>query len=82
MNALLEEPKTGLPKLEVLLKRELLKRCRAAFLGSPFHIGIPLSFLVTMDLEAQDLIVLVEAKSTNLSEDDYRPFLLKTSLLN
>jgi V/A-type H+-transporting ATPase subunit C len=82
VNDLLEEPKTGLPKLEVLLKRELLKRCKAAFLGSPFHIGIPLAFLVTMDLEAQDLIVLVEAKSTNLSEDDYRPFLLKTSLLN
>lgn len=82
VSVLLEEPKTGLPKLEVLLKRALLKRCKAAFLGSPFHIGIPLAFLVTSDLEAQDLIVLVEAKSTNLSEDDYRPFLLKTSLLN
>ena len=78
VNALLEEPKTGLPKLEVLLKRALLKRCKAAFVGSPFHIGIPLAFLVTSDLEAQDLIVLVEAKSTNLSEDLYRPFLLKT----
>ena len=82
VNVLLEEPKAGLPKLEVVLKRALLKRCRAAFVGSPFHIGLPLAFLVTSDLEAQDLIVLVEAKSTNLSEDLYRPFLLKTSLLN
>ena len=82
VNVLLEEPKAGLSKLEVLLKRALLKRCRAAFVGSPFHIGLPLAFLVTSDLEAQDLIVLVEAKSTNLNEDLYRPFLLKTSLLN
>ena len=82
VNTLLEEPKTGLPKLEVILKRALMKRCMAAFVGSPFHIGIPLAFLVMSDLEAQDLIVLIEAKSTNLSEDDYRPFLLKTSLLN
>jgi len=82
VNAMLEDPKTGLPKLEVALKRALLKRCLAAFVGSPFHIGIPLAFLVMSDLEAQDLIVLVEAKSTNLAEDTYRPFLLKPSLLN
>jgi V/A-type H+/Na+-transporting ATPase subunit C len=82
VNAMLEDPKTGLPKLEVVLKRALLKRCLAAFVGSPFHIGIPLAFLVMSDLEAQDLIVLVEAKSTNLAEDVYRPFLLKPSLLN
>jgi hypothetical protein len=66
----------------VLLKRALLKRCQAALVGSPFHIGIPLSFLVTLDLEAQDLTVLVEAKTSNMTEDEYRPFLLKPSLLN
>lgn len=82
LNPLLEDPKTGLPKLEVLLKRQLLKQCLAAFVGSPFHIGIPLAFLVISDIETQDLIVLIEAKSSNLKEDEYRPFLLKTSLLN
>jgi vacuolar-type H+-ATPase subunit C/Vma6 len=82
LSALLEEPKTGLPKLEVLLKRQLLKQCLAAFVGSPFHIGIPLAFLVMSDIETQDLIVLIEAKSSNLMEDEYRPFLLKTSLLH
>jgi V/A-type H+/Na+-transporting ATPase subunit C len=79
---LLEEPQTGLPKLEVLLKRELLKQCLAAFLGSPFHIGIPLAFLVMSDLEVQDLIILTEAKSSNLADEDYRPFLLKTTLVS
>ena len=82
VSTLLEDPKTGLPKLEVMLKRALLKKCLAAFVGNPFHIGIPLAFLITSDLEVQDLIVLIEAKSTNLSEDEFRPFLLKPSLLN
>jgi len=82
VNALLENPQAGLPKLEILLKRQLMKQCQAAFVGSPFHIGIPLAFLVMSDLEVQDLIVLLEAKSSELSEDEYRPFLLKTSLLN
>ena len=81
VNTLLEEPKSGLPKLEALLKRELLKQCQAAFVGSPFHIGLPLAFLVLHDLEVQDLIILIEAKSSNLPEDEYRPFLLKTSLV-
>ena len=80
VNALLEEPKTGLPKLEVLLKRQVMKQCLAAFVGSPFHIGIPLAFLVMSDLEVQDLIVLIEAKSSNMPDDEYRPFLLKTNL--
>lgn len=80
VNALLENPQTGLPKLEVLLKRQVMKQCLAAFVGSPFHIGIPLAFLVIHDLEVQDLIVLIEAKSSNLPDDEYRPFLLKTNL--
>jgi V/A-type H+-transporting ATPase subunit C len=80
VSALLENPQTGLPKLEVLLKRQVMKQCLAAFVGSPFHIGIPLAFLVIHDLEVQDLIVLIEAKSSNLPEDEYHPFLLKENL--
>lgn len=80
VSALLENPQTGLPKLEVLLKREIMKQCLAAFVGSPFHIGIPLAFLVMSDFEVQDLIVLIEAKSSNFPDDEYRPFLLKANL--
>lgn len=82
VSELLEDPQTGLPRLEVLLKRELLRQCLAAFVGSPFHIGIPLAFLVMSDLEVQDLIVLTEAKSSNLADEVYRPFLLKTTLVS
>jgi V/A-type H+/Na+-transporting ATPase subunit C len=82
VSTLLENPQEGLPKLEVMLKRQVMKQCLAAFVGSPFHIGIPLAFLVIHDLEVQDMIVLIEAKSSNLSEDEYRPFLLKENLPN
>ena len=80
--ALLEHPKTGLPKLEVELKRQLMKQCTSAFVGNPFHIGLPLAFLVLSDLEIQDLIVLIEAKSSELADGDFRSVLLKTSLSN
>lgn len=81
VNALLENPQTGLPKLEVLLKRRIMEECLAAFVGSPFHIGLPLAFLALHDFEVQDLIVLIEAKSSGMPEEEYRPFLLKTNLL-
>jgi vacuolar-type H+-ATPase subunit C/Vma6 len=82
LNALLENPQAGLPRLEVLLKREVIKQCLAAFVGSPFHIGLPLAFLVLHDFEVQDLIVLIEAKSSGLPEEEYRPFLVKADLLS
>src|SRR6266516_3826514 len=82
VNALFENPQAGLPKLEVLLKRRVIEECLAAFVGSPFHIGIPLAFLVLHDFEVQDLIVLIEAKSSGIPEDEYRPFLLKANLLH
>ena len=81
LNALLEHPETGLPRLEVLLKREIMKQCLAAFVGSPFHIGLPLAFLILHDFEIQDLIVLIEAKSSGLPEEEYRSYLLKADLL-
>ena len=38
-------------------------------------------FLVLHDFEVQDLIVLIEAKSSGMPEEEYRPFLLKANLL-
>lgn len=81
VSALLENPQSGLPKLEHQLKRQVVKQCVAAFIGDPFHIGIPLAYLLLSDFEIQDLIVLIEAKSTNMADEAYRPLLLKTSLV-
>jgi len=77
---LLEHPESGLPKLEHLLKQQVMRRCVAAFIGDPFHIGLPLAFLLLSDFEIQDLVVLIEAKSSRLKDEDFRPLLLKTTL--
>jgi V/A-type H+-transporting ATPase subunit C len=80
VSSFLENPHSGLPKLEHELKRQVVKQCVAAFIGDPFHIGIPLAYLLLSDFEVQDLIVLIEAKSSNAAEEDYRPLLLTTTV--
>jgi V/A-type H+-transporting ATPase subunit C len=79
VSAYLENPHSGLSKLEHELKQQVVKQCVAAFIGDPFHIGIPLAYLLLSDFEVQDLIVLIEAKSSNAADEDYRPLLLKTT---
>ncbi|HTP03146.1 MAG TPA: V-type ATPase subunit [Anaerolineales bacterium] len=76
--ALLEDPKRGLPVLEHRVKRYLMQQCLAAFVGNPFQVGVPLAFLVLIDLEVQDLTVLIEAKFTHVPVEDFRNFLLRT----
>ena len=76
MDALLREPRRGLPELELQLQRHLVDQCRAAFSGYPFHIGIPLAYLVLSELEIQDLTALIEAKSMHMSAKEFRPHLL------
>jgi V/A-type H+-transporting ATPase subunit C len=78
LNVLLENPRQGLPQLEVILKRRLMEQCLAAFIGNPFHIGLPLAFLILGNLEVQDLTVLVEAKSSQMPAEEFRPFMLRT----
>lgn len=77
---LLADPITGLPQLEHLLKQQVVRQCISTFIGDPFHIGLPLAYLLLSDFEIQDLIVLIEAKSSRLKEDTFRPLLLKTNL--
>jgi vacuolar-type H+-ATPase subunit C/Vma6 len=78
VGVLLAEPRSGLPQLEIKLKRHVMKQCLAAFSGNPFHIGIPLAFLILSDLEIQDLTVLIEAKSSKMPDEEYQPYLLRT----
>ena len=77
LNALLEEPRRGLPQLEVILKRRLMEQCLAAFIGNPFHIGVPLAFLILSNLEVQDLTVLIEAKASGMPEEEFSPFIAR-----
>jgi V/A-type H+/Na+-transporting ATPase subunit C len=81
LNILLEEPRSGLPLLELKLKQNVMRQCMSAFVGDPFHIGVPLAYLVLCELEIQDMTVLLEAKYSQLSDEKYRPYLLKTALV-
>ena len=76
MDVLLREPRQGLPELEVQLQRYVAERCRVAFIGYPFHIGVTLAYLVLNKLEIQDLIVLIEAKSSQIPAERFQPYLL------
>lgn len=78
LNALLEDARHGLPLLEVILKRRLMEQCLSAFIGNPFHIGVPLAFLILSNLEVNDLTVLVEAKSSEMPAEEFRPFMLRS----
>jgi V/A-type H+/Na+-transporting ATPase subunit C len=77
LNTLLEHPRVGLPQLEIVLKRRLMQQCLSAFIGDPFHIGIPLAFLILSQLEIEDLTVLIEAKSSQMPQEEFRPYLLR-----
>jgi V/A-type H+-transporting ATPase subunit C len=76
VDSLMEDPHKGLPLLELQLQRTVIEQCRAAFLGNPFHIGVPLAFLVLSEMEIQDLVVLIEAKSTKDPIEGFRTYLL------
>lgn len=80
ISPLLHNPRTGLPKLELQLKRHVAEECRAAFLGDPFHIGIPLGYMVLADLEIDDLTVLIEAKSAQVPAEEFESYLVTGSV--
>ena len=75
-DVLLQEPQTGLPQLELQVQQQVARACHMAFVGYPFHVGIPLAYLILNELELQDLTVLVEAKSEDMPADELRPYLL------
>jgi V/A-type H+-transporting ATPase subunit C len=76
VGALLQDPRSGLPKLELRLQRHVVEECQAAFIGYPFHVGVLLAYLLLNKLEIQDLTVLIEAKSLQMSADRFQPHLL------
>jgi V/A-type H+/Na+-transporting ATPase subunit C len=76
VDLMLHDPHAGLPQLERALNLNLADRCRSAFMGNPFHIGVSLAYLFLTQLEIRDLTVLFEAKSAQTPLEDYQPFLL------
>jgi V/A-type H+-transporting ATPase subunit C len=73
---LIQEPQSGLPELEVRLLRLDVEVYRATFAGYPFHVGIPIAYLLLAGMEIQDLTVLIEAKSSHMPPERFEPHLL------
>lgn len=67
---------SDLAQLERRLQQRIVDRCRAAFLGYPFQVGIPVAYVLLNRAEIQDLTVLIEAKSTEMPSQDFRPYLV------
>ncbi|MCD6290903.1 MAG: V-type ATPase subunit [Anaerolineae bacterium] len=76
VDELLQEPRRGLSQLELQLRRYVAEQCRAAFLGYPFHVGIPLAYIVLSEMEIDDLTVLIEAKSLQRLPEEFVPYLV------
>lgn len=76
LDRLFQNLSNGLPELELNLQRNLMAVCKAAFAGYPFHIGIPLAYLVLKEMEIQNLTVLIEAKSSQMAAEGFQPYLL------
>jgi vacuolar-type H+-ATPase subunit C/Vma6 len=76
VDELLQDPERGLPKLELQLQRVVKQQFNAVFTGYPFHIGLPLAFLLLNELELQDLTVLIEAKASGKKPSEFMPYLL------
>ena len=75
VDVLLQESSNSFQELETRLQRHVASQCRATFSGYPFHIGVPLAYLILNELEIQDLVVLIEAKFTQLPVERFKPFL-------
>lgn len=56
----------NLMDLERALQRYLIGLCRATFLSSPFHIGLPVAYLLLSEYEIAELTTLIEAKASGL----------------
>ncbi|MCU0520784.1 MAG: V-type ATPase subunit [Anaerolineae bacterium] len=66
----------GLGQLEQALLRLLISRCRHMFAGAPFHIGLPLAYVLLNEYEIRDLTLLIEAKAARTPISTFGPMLL------
>lgn len=61
---------------EVELTRETARLCKSAFLAQPFSLGPSLAYLLLLEYEIQDLVLLVEAKAIDVTRTNYHPYLI------
>ncbi len=62
---------------ETIFTRMIYSTCRKAFSDGSFSIGLPLAYLLVLEIEIQDLTLLFEAKSLEMPVDQYAPYLIR-----
>jgi len=73
----LEGKSTGKWQLnETVFTRLIYSECRKTFGEGSFTIGLPLAYLLVLEMEIQDLTLLFEAKSLEMPADIYTPYLI------
>lgn len=78
---LLSGSSSALSELEVRLQCEVVRAVQGTLLGNPFHIGVPLAYLLLHEFEVQDLTVLIEAKDNDVPPKQFQPYLLMDTSL-
>lgn len=66
----------ALPELEIAFWRYRHDLARAALRGYPLHLGVVLAYLVLLESEVRDLIVLVEGKAAGWSPERIEPYFI------
>lgn len=61
---------------EVELTREIAQLCKSAFWAQPFSLGPSLAYLLLLEYEMQDLVLLIEVKALDVTKTNYRPYLI------
>ncbi|MEA3346414.1 MAG: V-type ATPase subunit [Chloroflexota bacterium] len=72
VEALLRRPQ----ELERQLQHQLGRESHRTFIGYPFHIGIPVAYVLLNEQEVHDLTVLIEAKASQIPSEVYSSLLL------
>ena len=55
--------------LENILTADILAQCRKTFGNTPFHIGIPLSYVLIMEQEIRTLTAIIEVKASTITDE-------------
>jgi V/A-type H+-transporting ATPase subunit C len=76
VSSMLQEPRNGLQQFECLLQQRVVRQCRSAFVGYPFHVGVPIAYVLLNEFEIQDLTMLIEAKALHMPVERFRSYML------
>jgi len=61
---------------EIELTREIARVCSSTFSAQPFSLAPALAYILILEYEIQDLVLLIEAKASGVTSENYQPYLI------